>query len=217
MTQLTKLHVDNYRSLQDFSVNLQPLTILIGRNDAGKSSTLNAVRLLLDDGVTARVNVHDWNRSAPSTRYPRTITITGTFEKTQDVTLRRKIVLPRTSPATSTLELLDGTTWRLLYPSEVQEIPIIYYLRPRTGALQEAFSPGTENNIFTLIKDWMPAALSKEQDLHKLMRGYAPKETNLTAYTKFFKEEIYGALRIAFPSDFNVTLLQPYPLHNRWT
>ena len=209
MIRLTKLHVDNYRSLQNFSVDLQPLTILIGRNDAGKSSTLNAIRLLLDDNATGQVSEHDWNRSVPSTRFPRTLTITGSFDNKQTFTLRRRITLPKAGTATSTLEILDGTMWRNPYPAEKQDIPTFYYLRPRTGALQEAFDPNTENNIFTLIKDWMPAALSKEKDLHKLMRGYAPKATTLMAYTKFFEDEIYGALKIAFPSDFNVTLLHP--------
>lgn len=125
MTRLIKLQVDNYRSLQDFSIDLQPLTILIGRNDAGKSSTLQAIRLLLDDAATGNVNLHDWNRSAPSTRYPRTITVTGTFENTRQFLLRRKITLPRTGLATSDLELLDGSTWRVPSQTEAQEIPLI--------------------------------------------------------------------------------------------
>ncbi len=52
----------------------------------------------------------------------------------------------------------------------------------------------------------MPIALSKESELHKLMRRYAPKENNLTAYVKFFENEISPPLSIAFSSDFLTTL-----------
>lgn len=40
------LHVKNYKCLRDVTVKLAPLTILVGPNDSGKSSLLQALALL---------------------------------------------------------------------------------------------------------------------------------------------------------------------------
>jgi hypothetical protein len=88
--------------------------------------------------------------------------------------------------------------------------PSFYCLRPRTGSLQEAFDPKRENNIFSLIRDWMPYALGQESALNKLMRGYAKGETNLTAFVKFFQNEVAPGLAIAFPSELPILLHPEY-------
>lgn len=43
---LTSLHVQNFKCLRDVKVEFGPLTVLIGPNDSGKSSILDALRLL---------------------------------------------------------------------------------------------------------------------------------------------------------------------------
>jgi predicted ATPase len=43
---LTRLHVENFKCLREVDVTLGPLTVLIGPNDSGKSSILDALRLL---------------------------------------------------------------------------------------------------------------------------------------------------------------------------
>lgn len=42
---LTRLEVDGFKSLRDFSIDLEPLTVLLGPNDAGKSNILEALAL----------------------------------------------------------------------------------------------------------------------------------------------------------------------------
>ncbi|MBA3545583.1 MAG: AAA family ATPase [Nannocystis sp.] len=42
---LTRLEVDGFKSLRDFSIELEPLTVLLGPNDAGKSNILEALAL----------------------------------------------------------------------------------------------------------------------------------------------------------------------------
>ena len=57
---LKRLHVNNYKCLVDFELELEELTLLMGVNGAGKSSVLDvvvAVRKLLSDGI--RVNDPD--------------------------------------------------------------------------------------------------------------------------------------------------------------
>jgi len=42
---ITRLEVDGFKSLRDFSIDLEPLTVLLGPNDAGKSNILEALAL----------------------------------------------------------------------------------------------------------------------------------------------------------------------------
>jgi predicted ATP-dependent endonuclease of OLD family len=208
MTNLLSIKVENYRSLYNFKIEWQPFTMLIGRNDAGKSNLLNATCLLLNGTETAHIDRYDWSKAAKATRFPRKTAITAKLDGEKELIIRRLITIQKDAPATSVLEIQDGNTWRFLTEEEEKQVPKIYYFRPRTGALQEAFNPRQENNIFTLVKDWMPSALSEEKHLNKLMRGYARQETNLMAYVKFFENEVSPALKIAFPSDF---LMQLHP------
>jgi len=46
--QLTRLHVQNFRSLADVSVALRPINLFFGPNGSGKSTLLEALRLLRD-------------------------------------------------------------------------------------------------------------------------------------------------------------------------
>ena len=43
---ITHLHIQNFKCLRDVQVDLAPFTILIGPNDSGKSSLLDAVQFL---------------------------------------------------------------------------------------------------------------------------------------------------------------------------
>ncbi len=43
---ITKLHVKNFKCLYDVTIDLAPFTVLIGMNDSGKTSLIEAIRLL---------------------------------------------------------------------------------------------------------------------------------------------------------------------------
>ncbi|MCB9567471.1 MAG: AAA family ATPase [Myxococcales bacterium] len=45
---LSRLRVQNFRCLRDVTIDFSPLTVLIGKNDSGKTSVLDAIRLLGD-------------------------------------------------------------------------------------------------------------------------------------------------------------------------
>lgn len=45
---ITRVHIKNYRSLEDVSVDLGPLTVLVGRNGAGKSNFVDAILFMQD-------------------------------------------------------------------------------------------------------------------------------------------------------------------------
>ena len=45
---ITRIRIQNYRSLIDVDVKLEPLTVLIGRSGTGKSNFVGAIRALRD-------------------------------------------------------------------------------------------------------------------------------------------------------------------------
>lgn len=45
---IKSIHIQNFKSLRDVTVNLGPLTVLIGRSGTGKSNFVQAIRFLRD-------------------------------------------------------------------------------------------------------------------------------------------------------------------------
>lgn len=43
---LTRLEIDGFKSLRDFEIDLEPLTVLVGPNGAGNSNILEALGLI---------------------------------------------------------------------------------------------------------------------------------------------------------------------------
>lgn len=83
---LRKLHIENFRGISDLSLELDTITVLIGENNAGKTSILEAVHTCLSRGLTRRAvpfSEYDFHlandTSEPSAAPP--IAITLTFEE----------------------------------------------------------------------------------------------------------------------------------------
>jgi energy-coupling factor transporter ATP-binding protein EcfA2 len=203
----------NYRSLYDFKLGFEPLTILIGRNDAGKSNVLRAIRLLLDDSATREASMYDWSKLAGrGPRYPREIIINGKLENDGTLLeLRRRVKVSNDTSvrSTSVLEIKEGETWRKAKPGEKRWMPSFYYLHPRTGSLQENFKPRVENHVLTMVKNWLPKKLRNNSELNKLMRGYISSRNAMSGYHELFKGELGAQLNTAFDSDFESRGLQP--------
>src|SRR3979411_1167903 len=56
---INRIRIQNFRSLVDVTVDLDPLTILIGRSGTGKSNFIEAIRFLRDS-----LNVRQMNANA---------------------------------------------------------------------------------------------------------------------------------------------------------
>ena len=54
--RIKKLHVVRFRSIFDETLECEALTVLIGRNGAGKSTFLQALRLYLDPSASIIVD-----------------------------------------------------------------------------------------------------------------------------------------------------------------
>lgn len=58
---LTRLTIANYKALRSLTLELRPITVLVGANGVGKTSVLEAVELLGDlGGSLAHLNDSDW-------------------------------------------------------------------------------------------------------------------------------------------------------------
>lgn len=211
--KLIELHAVNYRSLYEFKLGFEPLTILIGRNDAGKSNVLRAVRLLLNDRAARETSKFDWSKlSGRAPRYPEELVIYGKLEQgSGTMEIRRRIQVsndPSFRP-TSVLEVKGATGWQRTTTEEKRLLPSFYYLHPRTGSLQENFRPRAENHALTMIKDWVPQKLRNNSELNKLMRGYISSRNAMPGYHELFKSELGVPLDVAFAADFEERRLQP--------
>ncbi|MDD5708330.1 MAG: AAA family ATPase, partial [Kiritimatiellae bacterium] len=60
---ISRLHVERFRSIYDETLECAPLTILIGRNGAGKSAFIQALRIFMETSATLRDEDH-YNRNA---------------------------------------------------------------------------------------------------------------------------------------------------------
>ncbi len=84
--KLTRLFIENFRGITNLDLELAETTVLIGENNTGKTSTLEALHTCMSRGLTRRANPfseYDFhlasNDCEPSTAPP--ITITLTFEE----------------------------------------------------------------------------------------------------------------------------------------
>ena len=49
---ISKLTIKNYRTFKDFTINLKPLTLIIGENNVGKSNLLDSIGLIFGQEVS---------------------------------------------------------------------------------------------------------------------------------------------------------------------
>ncbi|MGH9759942.1 MAG: AAA family ATPase, partial [Blastocatellia bacterium] len=73
---ITRIHVKNFRSLADVNIELGPLTVLVGRNGAGKSAFLDVLRFVrdalrsgLENSILERHGIASLRRWAPRKPY----------------------------------------------------------------------------------------------------------------------------------------------------
>jgi hypothetical protein len=80
---ISRLHVQRFRSIYDETLECDPLTILIGRNGAGKSAFIQALRVFMDTSATLRDEDY-YNRSAQEQVLIEVTFSTLTFEEVSE-------------------------------------------------------------------------------------------------------------------------------------
>lgn len=63
MLKISEIKITNFRSIHDQKFHLRPLTVLIGKNDVGKSNLLEAIKILLE-GTAGSVDIEDFYDAA---------------------------------------------------------------------------------------------------------------------------------------------------------
>ncbi len=68
---ITRLEVDGFKSLRNFAVDLEPFTVLVGPNDAGKSNILEALALAAAAGQGPPEEALKRGRGSASDKFSR--------------------------------------------------------------------------------------------------------------------------------------------------
>ena len=139
--KLKRLELTNFRIFEKATFDFQPgMNLLVGINGAGKSSVLDALRLLLSRALPESIAPAEHPRALPFTAHDFTIgryNLTGelyftdgssyTAHMTQDVLSR---VVPQSSPVIIGETSFDGPMYQEM-PDDVSEQPIAAYFSPR--------------------------------------------------------------------------------------
>lgn len=51
----TRLRIHNFRSLKDVDIELRPYSLIVGPNNAGKSNTIDAIRVFYEKDITFEI------------------------------------------------------------------------------------------------------------------------------------------------------------------
>lgn len=109
---IKKIFIDNFKSLNDFTIELKPLTVIVGNNAMGKSSILQAVSFLANctvDDFRIILERRNWSVNNIKSRVGNSNNSRITFETTVqlgDDELRWKMVL-QTNVKKNTIHLIS--------------------------------------------------------------------------------------------------------------
>lgn len=94
---ITRVQVKNYRSIEDADVQMEPMTVLVGRNGSGKSSFVDAIKFVRDalrigieNAITDRNGFSSIRRWSPGRKHQVKIVLTidqGDFYGNYEITL----------------------------------------------------------------------------------------------------------------------------------
>ena len=118
---ISRLHITNYRCFTDATVNFEPgVTVIIGENNAGKTSLLRALALVLERGERSRPTIDDFAQTIPASQVPPRISVALTLSSSgQDTLLDRALVSTWLTKIASPWEA--QLTYEFFLPAEHEE------------------------------------------------------------------------------------------------
>jgi len=91
---LAEMHIRNYRCFTDQTVQFrQGVNVLLGENNAGKTTVINALRLVLDQKARRRPTYFDFHHPSTDWTTPPAITIAITFRSSETDTVEDKALV----------------------------------------------------------------------------------------------------------------------------
>ncbi|KUG17087.1 putative atp-dependent endonuclease of the old family [hydrocarbon metagenome] len=149
---ISRIRIQNYRCFQDNTINFnQGLNIIIGENNAGKTTVLKALQLVFNRPNTEKPTVEDFYRKIPSLEEPPEIKITVTIKETPDESPTDKAVI-----ATWLTKISSPWEATLTYKFFLPEININKYKE-----IIKYFKDKKNNNYFDLLEKFLPKYVSR--------------------------------------------------------
>jgi energy-coupling factor transporter ATP-binding protein EcfA2 len=108
----TAIKFRNYKAFKSYSVNLAEFNILVGANNAGKSTVIGAFRILAEGLKRARSRNAEYNDSALIRGYCYSVNLAGLPVSTENVFTN----YDESEPAIVEFKLSNGNALRLIFP-----------------------------------------------------------------------------------------------------
>jgi putative ATP-dependent endonuclease of OLD family len=141
--------IQNYRCFRDTAVEFRPgLNVIIGENNAGKTTLLRAIMLVFERKGRARPDVHDFYRLLEPIDAPPTITA--------EVTIRSS---PTDSP--SDRALVASWLTRLDPPWEAKLTYSFFLPEQHAAEFKEALRAGEREQFFEILEEFLPKYVSR--------------------------------------------------------
>ena len=164
---ITKIHIENFRSIKSIDADLAQLAIFVGKNDCGKSNILRALNLFFNDETNPGIEfsfAEDYNFFAPVRA-----------RKAKEVLVRLEISLPETYHATNGQVIIWTKRWREegLWSEEYDYYGQRIRLNRRGQETREDVAISDKSNVHALLRkidfEYVPAI--KDSDYFDDLRG----------------------------------------------
>jgi len=188
---ITELTLKNFRGFERHVVPLRPLTIIVGKNNAGKSTIVEALRLL--SAVTSRYQSLDYRRLPKwldRNRRERAV-----FPSTKDFDFRHDAVFHRLgeAPAEITAKFASGEKVEIFIGSDLEVFGII---KDANGNVIE--SKGQANRVRLPQVSILPQIGPLQEEERILEEGYIRRSLSTSRSSLHFRNQLHY-MRQHFP------------------
>jgi len=146
---IDRIRIRNYRCFRDATIEFQPgLNVIIGENNAGKTTLLRAIAIVFDRRARSRPTLHDFNRLVEPLDKSPTIIVEVTIRSSKNDTAADRALVA------SWLTKLD-TTW------EAQLTYRFFLPEQHNKEFAEAIIGANRDKFFEVIEEFLPKYVSR--------------------------------------------------------